>query len=61
MKDYYQLEVILFSKYTTRSLAEKDLLKWLRTVAQFAIERQRDKVKKLFLKTLTDSPPIYFS
>ena len=61
MKDYYQLEVILFSKYPFKNLGQKDLLEWLRTTAQFAIDRQHNRVKKLFLKTLKDSPAIYFS
>ena len=61
MKDYHQLEVILFSRYSLKNLNQKDLLKWLRTTAQFAIDRQNDRAKKLLLKTLTDSPAIYFS
>ena len=61
MKNYNQIEVILFSKYHFKNLTQKDLVKWLGTTVQSAIGRQQDGVKKLFLGTLKKTPPIYLS
>jgi hypothetical protein len=56
MKNYNQVEVILSSKYSLQ-----DLVRWLGTMAQSAIGRQQEKAKKIFLRTLKDTPPIYLS
>ena len=61
MKNYNQVEVILFSKYSTTDFRQKELVRWLGTTAQSAIDRQYEKAKKLFLKTLKDTPAIYMS
>jgi hypothetical protein len=61
MKNYNQVEVILFSKYSLRDLYQKELITWLGTIAQPAIGRQQEKAKKLFLKTLKGTPAIYMS
>jgi hypothetical protein len=61
MKNYSQVEVILFSKYSTTDFRQKELVRWLGTTAQSAIGRQYEKAKKLFLKTLKDTPAIYLS
>ena len=61
MKNYNQVEVILFSKYTPKDLHQKELVKWLGTTLQSVITSQREKVKKVFLKILKDTPPIYLS
>ncbi|MFC0773438.1 hypothetical protein [Terrimonas alba] len=61
MKKYNQVEVILFSKYYFQDLEQKELVKWLGTTVQPAIVRQEDRVKKLFLGTMKNTPPIYLS
>ena len=61
MKNYNQIEVILFSKYSTTDFRQKELVRWLGTTAQSAIGRQYEKTKKLFLKTLKGTPAIYMS
>jgi hypothetical protein len=61
MKNYNQVEIILFSKYSTTDFSQKELVRWLGTTAQSAIGRQYENAKKLFLKTLKDTPAIYLS
>ena len=61
MKNYNQVEVILFSKYSTTDFRQKELVRWLGTTAQSGIGRQYEKAKKLFLKTLKDTPALYLS
>jgi hypothetical protein len=61
MKNYNQLELVLFSKYSFKNLHQKDLVRWLGTTAQNAISHQQGKTKKLFLKVLKDSTAIYLS
>ena len=61
MKNYNQVEVILFSKYSPRNLRQKELVRWLGTIAQPAIGRQHGKAKKIFLRTLKGTPAIYLS
>ena len=60
MKYYVQLELLLINCSFNRAPKEA-LLQWLRTTAQSAIDRQHNKVKKLIVKNLTDSPPIFLS
>ena len=61
MKNYNQVEVVLFSKYSPGDLREKELLRWLKTIAQSVIVLQHEKTKKLFLKILKGTPAIYLS
>ncbi len=61
MKKYNQVEVILFSKYYFKNVEQKELVKWLGTTVQLAIVCQEDRVKKLFLGTLKNTPAIYLS
>jgi len=61
MKNFNQVEVILFSKYSLRDLRQKELVRWLGTTAQSAISQQQAIAKKLFLRLLKDTPAIYMS
>ena len=61
MKNNNQLEVVLFSKYSFGDLRRKELVKWMGTTVQSVIGRQHEMVKKIFLRTLKDTPPIYLS
>jgi len=61
MKNYNQVEVIFFSKYSLTNLRHKQQVRWLGTIAQSAIELQNEKVKKMFLTTLKGTPAIYLS
>jgi hypothetical protein len=61
MKNYNQVEVILFAKYYLKNADQKELVKWLGTTAQSSIARQQDRVKKLFARTLKNTPPFYLS
>jgi len=61
MKNYNQVEVILFAKYYLQNSNQKELVKWLGTTAQSAIGRQHDRVKKIFLRALKNTPAIYLS
>jgi len=61
MKNYNQVEIILFSKYSLKNSHHKELAKWLGTTVQSAIRRQHDLATKIFLGTLKGTPPIYLS
>ena len=61
MKNYNQVEVILFPKYSLGDLRQKQLARWVGTTAQSAIGRQDEKAKKLFLRSLRETPAIYLS
>ena len=61
MKHSNQIEVILFSKYSLNDLRQKELVRWLGTTAQTAIQLQHVITKKLHLRTLKDTPAIYMS
>ena len=61
MKNYNLVEVILFSRYCCRDPRYKKLVKWLGTTAQSVIGDQHKRAKKIFLKTLKDTPAIYMS
>ena len=61
MKNYNLVEVILFSRYCCRDPRYKELVKWLGTTAQSVIGDQHKRAKKIFLKTLKDTPAIYMS
>lgn len=60
MKNNNQV-VILFSNYSFKEVRQRELVRWLGTTAQSAIDRQQEKAKKLFLRTLKDTPAIYMS
>lgn len=61
MKNYNQVEVVLFAKYFLKDADQKELIRWLGTTAQSAIGRQRERVKKIFVRALKNTPPIYLS
>ena len=61
MKHYNQVEIILFSKYSLGNLRQKELVRWLGTTLQYAIERQQSVAKRIFLGKLKDTPAIYLS
>lgn len=61
MKNYNQVEVILFSRYSSQNPRHKELVTWLGTSAQSAISRQLRIAKKIFLRVLKDTPAIYLS
>jgi len=61
MKNYNQIEVILFSNYSCSNISQKDLVRWLGTTAQSAIKRQYEKTQKIWLTSLKDTPAIYLS
>lgn len=61
MKNYNLVEVILFSKYSSKDPCYKELVRWLGTTAQAAIGRQHEMAKKIFLRTLKGTPAIYMS
>ncbi len=61
MKNGKQVAVILFSKYSFADPRQKELVRWVGTTLQSAIAQQQDATKKLFLKTLKDTPAIYLS
>ena len=61
MKNFNQIEIILFSKYSLKDLRQKQLANWLGTTAQSAIHCQQKLAKKVFLTALKGSPAIYMS
>ena len=61
MKNYNQVEIVFFPKYSLTNSHHKQQVRWLGTIAQFEIERQNEKAKKLFLGTLKNTPAIYLS
>ena len=61
MKNYNQIEVILFSKYCLTDIRQKELVRWLGTTAQAVIRHQNQKAKTIFPKMLKDTPAIYLS
>ena len=61
MKNNNKVQVVLFSKYSLADSRQKELVRWLGTTLQSAIERQQNVARKLFLRTLKDSPTIYLS
>jgi hypothetical protein len=61
MKNNNQLEVILFSKHSLEEVHRKELVNWLATTMQSVIWRQKERTKKLSLKSLKGTPAIYMS
>lgn len=61
MKNYNQLEVLLFAKYSFKDSQQKQLIKWLGTTLQSSIGKQQELAGKLVIKNLRNTPPIYLS
>jgi len=61
MKNDNKVKVLLFSKYSFGNFDQKELVRWVGTTLQPFIWQQDDITKKLFLKTLKDTPAIYLS
>ena len=61
MKNYNQVEIILFDRYSCRNTRQRELVRWLGTTLQYAIERQQSVAKRMFLRKLKDTPAIYMS
>jgi hypothetical protein len=61
MKNNNRVEIVLFSKNSFNDLHQKQLVRWLGITVQPAIDSQLLKAKRLYLKTLKDTPPIYMS
>jgi hypothetical protein len=61
MENNNKVQVILFSKYSFMDLRQKELIRWLGTTLQSAIGKQQKIAKKLVLRNLRDTPPIYMS
>jgi hypothetical protein len=61
MKNNNRIEIVLFSNYSFKDVHQKQLVRWLGTTVQPAIDSQFLKAKRLHLTTLKDTPPIYMS
>lgn len=61
MKNSNKLEVLLTPKYSSEKNAHKELLSWLVNILQPVILQKQVAARKLFLKTLINTPPIYLS
>ena len=61
MKNYNLVEIVLFSKYSSKDSRFKELERWLGTTAQTVIAYQHKRVKKIHLKTFMNTPAIYLS
>ncbi len=55
------IEVVLLSNHASPDSNQKGLVKWLTTTLQPEIDKQHGWTKKMFLKTLEDTPAIYLS
>jgi len=61
MKNENITEWLILSKSSTRNFSREESVKWLATTLQHVIRKQHTATKKLFLKTLKDTPAIYLS
>jgi hypothetical protein len=61
MKNSNKLEVLLTPKYSSENKAHKELLSWLVNILQPVILQKQVVARKLFLKTLINTPAIYLS
>ena len=61
MKHSNQSEEIFFSKYSFEDLRQKQLLRWLVTVAESLRGCQQNSVKKVYLRTLDETHIINMS
>ena len=55
------LEVILISDQSLTPWRRQEILEWLRTTLQSAVEKQHMNIKKVFIKILSDTPAIFLS
>jgi len=60
MKNSNKVEVLLSQKYLFQRHTQKALLSWL-VILQPLIQQKQVVSKKLFLKSLVNTPPIYLS
>jgi hypothetical protein len=56
MKHHYNIEIILLSKQASTDGGQKAFVKWLTTIFQTADDKQRESIKKLFLRIWEDTP-----
>lgn len=61
MSNNNHIELILFEKYSREDLQQENLITWLTTTVQSAIERQNARIKKMSLIILEDTPSICMS
>jgi hypothetical protein len=61
MKHYNNVELIFLLNHLTTDSSQKELVKWLTTTLQSAIDQQQGSIKKIFLSILKDIPTIYLS
>ncbi|HTE29292.1 MAG TPA: hypothetical protein VK666_02885 [Chryseolinea sp.] len=61
MENNNKVQVILFSKYSFMDFHRKELVRWLGTTLQSSIGKQQKIAKKIVLRNLRDTPPIYMS
>jgi len=61
MKKSIELEVILFTKHSSRRLTSKEMIKWVGAKMQSAIIRQEQRSKKMLPGVLRGAPSIYLS
>jgi len=61
MKNANKVEILLSPKYSFENYSDKELLSWLVNTIQPVILQKQVGTKKLFLKTLVNTPPIYLS
>lgn len=61
MENNKKVQVILFAKYSFMDLRQKELIRWLGTTLQSSIGKQQKIAKKIVLRNLRDTPPIYMS
>jgi hypothetical protein len=61
MKSDKKVAVIIFSRYSFTDSRQKELVRWVGTTLQSAIAQQEEMTRKLFLKSLKNTPAIYLS
>ena len=61
MKNTNKVEVLISPNYSPENRAHKELLSWLVNILQPVILHRHIIAKKIFLKTLINTPPIYLS
>jgi hypothetical protein len=61
MKNNRTIEILLCSKYPLNGPGQKELADWLVTFVQPLIRMQQQLVKKVYLSSLKNSPPIHLS
>jgi hypothetical protein len=61
MASHNNVEVIVISTQSSAFQNQKELVKWLTTILQPAIDKQQINIRKMFLKNWTHTPAIYLS